>query len=267
VSAAESVRGPSRPWRSKPLAVGLHRLIQYVALLIVLALLWEAVIWAFRIPSYLLPTPSAVLTALADHAGAVRRAALYTIGCTIAGMALSVAVALSFAIAFIASALLGRALMPLMIAVRAVPMIAITPLIVIIFGRGPGNSIGVVALLTFFQIMLAARKGFTAPSPNMLEMMHTYGASFWQIQMKVRMPFAVPYIFTGLRIASGSAILCAMFAEWLSGVGGLGHLILDSYAEQQFALMWAAVLTSMIASYLFLTFTIVAERFVMERSR
>jgi NitT/TauT family transport system permease protein len=235
--------------------------------LAVLAGVWQAAIWLFDIPAYLLPAPDAVITALADNAGRIGDAALYTIGCTVAGMALSVAVAIAFAVAFIASDLLGRALMPLMIAVRAVPMIAITPLIVIVFGRGPGNSIGMVALLTFFQIMLAARKGFTAPSANMLEMMHTYGAGFWQTQMKVRVPFAVPYIFTGLRIASGSAILCAMFAEWLSGVGGLGHLILDSYAEQQFALMWASVLTSMVASYLFLTLTIVIESWVMERSR
>jgi NitT/TauT family transport system permease protein len=267
MSATDAVPVLRRRWRETPLTIGLHRLGSYAIVLVVLGLLWQGVIWLFRIPSYLLPTPAAVLTALVDNAAKVRGAAGYTIGCTILGMALSVAVAIAFAIAFLASAMLGRALMPLMIAVRAVPMIAITPIIVIVFGRGPGNSIGMVALLTFFQIMLAARKGFTAPPANALEMMHTYGATFWQIQTKVRMPFAVPYIFTGLRIASGSAILCAMFAEWLSGVGGLGHLILDSYAEQQFALMWAAVLTSMIASYLFLTLTIVAERLVMERSR
>lgn len=249
------------------LAIGFHRLTQYLVLLVVLGFLWQSVIWLFQIPAYLLPAPAAVLTALVEHGVQVRAAALYTVSCTVAGMALSVGVAISFAVAFVASSFLGRALMPLMIAVRAVPMIAITPLIVIIFGRGPGNSIGMVALLTFFQIMIAARKGFTAPPANALEMMHTYGATFWQIQMKVRMPFAIPYLFTGLRIASGSAILCAMFAEWLSGVGGLGHLILDSYAEQQFALMWASVLTSMVAAYLFLTCTIVAERLVMERSR
>jgi NitT/TauT family transport system permease protein len=256
-----------RRWRKSAWAAGAARLINFAVLLIVIGVVWQGAIWLFAVPPYLMPAPPAVLAALVANAALVRDAAAFTIGCTIAGMAISVVIALAFAVAFVASELLGRALMPLMIAVRAVPMIAITPLIVIIFGRGPGNSIGMVALLTFFQIMLAARKGFTAPSPNMLEMMRVYGADFWQIQMMIRMPFAVPYIFTGLRIASGSAILCAMFAEWLSGIGGLGHLILDAYAVQDFSLMWAAVLTSMIAAYLFLTVTIVAERLVMDRSR
>jgi NitT/TauT family transport system permease protein len=247
--------------------VGVARLVNFAAILALLGLLWQGAIWLFAVPPYLMPAPPAVLATLIANAGLVRDAAAFTIGCTIAGMAISVAVALTFAVAFVASDLLGRALMPLMIAVRAVPMIAITPLIVIIFGRGPGNSIGMVALLTFFQIMLAARKGLTAPSANMLEMMHVYGAGFWRTQRMVRMPFAIPYLFTGLRIASGSAILCAMFAEWLSGTGGLGHLILDAYAVQDFSLMWAGVLTSMTAAYLFLTATIVAERLVMERSR
>jgi len=148
-----------------------------------------------------------------------------------------------------------------------VPMIAIAPLIILIFGRGPGNSIGMVALLTFFQIMLAAKRGFLSPSPNALEMMHTYGASFWQTQLKVRVPFAIPYIFTGLRIAAASAILCAMFAEWLSGAPGLGRLILDAYSTQDFPLMWATVLTSTFAAYMFFTLTLVVERVVLDWSR
>jgi len=250
-----------------PIQITLVRLVNYAAFLIILFLIWAAAIRLFSIPPYLLPGPGSALGALYANAGTIWAVARFTVGCTLAGMAISVTVAIALALAFLLSDGLSRALMPLIIVIRTVPMIAIAPLIIVIFGRGPWNSIGMVALLTFFQIMLGAKKGFTSPTRNTLEMMHTCGAGFWQTLIKVRVPFAIPYIFTGLRIASGSALLCAMFAEWLSGVGGLGHLILDSYAEQQFALMWAAVLTSMIASYLFLTLTIVAERLVMERSR
>jgi len=137
----------------------------------------------------------------------------------------------------------------------------------ILSARYRATTIGMVALLTFFQIMLAAKRGFLSPSANVLEMMHSYGASFWQTQLKVRMPFAVPYIFTGLRIASGSAILCAMFAEWLSGAPGLGLLILESYSVQNFPLMWATVLTSTTAAYLFFTLTLATERLVLDSSQ
>jgi NitT/TauT family transport system permease protein len=257
--------------RASPLAgagkLAGQRVANFAAFLVVLGLAWYAVVTLLAIPSYLLPPPSSVLQALANNAPEVLRAASFTVICTLAGMAISIAVAISLAIAFIASERVSRALMPIIVLIRTVPMIAVAPLIILIFGRGPANSIGMVALLTFFQIMLAAKRGFLSPSPQVLEMMHSYGASFWQTQLKVRVPFAVPYIFTGLRIASGSAILCAMFAEWLSGAPGLGLLILESYSVQNFPLMWATVLTSTTAAYLFFTLTLATEKLVLESSR
>ncbi|WP_157218235.1 ABC transporter permease [Flavisphingomonas formosensis] len=247
--------------------IAAHRIGNFLAFLLALGLIWQLLVTVFAIPRYLLPPPPAVLAAFGGHGGAILQAAGFTVLCTSIGMVISVVIAITLAIAFIASDRLSRALMPLIILIRTVPMIAVAPLIILIFGRGPANSIGMVALLTFFQIMLAAKRGFLSPSPNAMEMMHTYGASFWQIQLKVRVPFAIPYIFTGLRIASGSAILCAMFAEWLSGAPGLGMLILESYSVQDFPLMWAAVLTSTTAAYLFFTLTLAMERLVLDWSR
>jgi NitT/TauT family transport system permease protein len=265
MSAAAIARRPS-PFAGAGKLAG-QRLGNFLAFLIVLGLAWYAAVTLLAIPAYLLPPPSAVLAALANNAGEVLRAATFTVVCTLIGMAISIVVAITLAIAFIASERVSRALMPIIVLIRTVPMIAVAPLIILIFGRGPANSIGMVALLTFFQIMLAAKRGFLSPSANVLEMMHSYGASFWQTQLKVRVPFAVPYVFTGLRIASGSAILCAMFAEWLSGAPGLGLLILESYSVQNFPLMWATVLTSTTAAYLFFTLTLAVERLVLDSSR
>ena len=264
-ATADIVRRPSPFAGASKLAA--QRIANFLAFLIVLGLLWYGIVTLFQIPPYLLPRPTAVLQALADNSGEVLRAATFTVICTTIGMAISIAVAIGLAVSFIASERTSRALMPLIVLIRTVPMIAVAPLIILIFGRGPSNTIGMVALLTFFQIMLAAKRGFLSPSANVLEMMHSYGASFWQTQLKVRMPFAVPYIFTGLRIASGSAILCAMFAEWLSGAPGLGLLILESYSVQNFPLMWATVLTSTTAAYLFFTLTLATERLVLDSSQ
>lgn len=265
-----SAAAPAR-MRHNPFAgagrIVLQRVANFAGFLIVLGLIWQAVVTFFAVPRYLLPPPTAVLGSFGSHGGDIGTAATFTVICTSIGMVISVIVAITLAVAFIASERTSRALMPLIVLIRTVPMIAVAPLIILIFGRGPANSIGMVALLTFFQIMLAAKRGFLSPSPNALEMMHTYGASFWQTQLKVRVPFAIPYIFTGLRIASGSAILCAMFAEWLSGAPGLGLLILESYSVQDFPLMWAAVLTSTTAAYLFFTLTLAIERLVLDWSR
>jgi ABC-type nitrate/sulfonate/bicarbonate transport system permease component len=266
MSSAAPVSSPHNPFAGAG-KLAAQRIGTFLLLLLGLMLVWQAVVTVFGIPAYLLPPPHAALGALVNEAGKVGGAALFTIVCTIAGMLISVAIAIGLAISFIASEGLSRALMPLIIIIRTVPMIAIAPLIILIFGRGPGNTIGMVALLSFFQIMLAAKRGFLSPPFNTLEMMHTYGASFWQTQLKIRVPFAVPYIFTGLRIAASSAILCAMFAEWLSGAPGLGTLILDSYSTQNFPLMWATVLTSTCAAYLFFTATLAIERLVLDWSR
>ncbi len=262
---AGAIRRPS-PWAGAG-RLAAHRVVNFLAFLVVIGIIWQAVVTIFAIPSYLLPPPPAVLKALGSHLGEVLTAATFTVVCTTIGMMISIAVAIGLAVAFIASERTSRALMPIIVLIRTVPMIAVAPLIILIFGRGPANSIGMVALLTFFQIMLAAKRGFLSPSTNVLEMMHSYGATFWQTQIKVRVPFAVPYIFTGLRIASGSAILCAMFAEWLSGAPGLGLLILESYSVQNFPLMWATVLTSTTAAYLFFTLTLAMERLVLDSSR
>lgn len=266
MSATVAIVRRPRPFAGAGKLAG-QRIVNFAAFLIVISLLWYAVVTVFHIPPYLLPPPSAMLTALGEHWREVLRAATYTVVCTTIGMTISIAVAITLAITFIASERTSRALMPIIVLIRTVPMIAVAPLIILIFGRGPANSIGMVALLTFFQIMLAAKRGFLSPSANVLEMMHSYGATFWQTQIKVRVPFAVPYIFTGLRIASGSAILCAMFAEWLSGTPGLGLLILESYSVQDFPLMWATVLTSTTAAYLFFTLTLATEKFVQDSSQ
>jgi NitT/TauT family transport system permease protein len=264
-AAATSTRRRRRGAAHNVWGVLRERLVNYAGFLVALFLIWRAAIWIWTIPPYLLPGPVAALTALGDNAGLIGISVAVTVGCTLAGMAISVTIAILLALAFLLSDLLSRALMPLVIVIRTVPMIAIAPLIVIVLGRGAWNSIGMVALLTFFQILLGVKKGLVSPTRNALEMMHTSGASVWQTLIKVRVPFAIPFVFTGLRIASGSALLCAMFAEWLSGSPGLGTLILNAYSTQNFPLMWAATLSSTTAAYLFFTLTIVAERMVLNR--
>ncbi|HSI47180.1 MAG TPA: ABC transporter permease [Ideonella sp.] len=249
------------------LRLAAQRLAGYLLVMAVVAALWQAVIVALAVPAYLMPSPAEVARAMLAHGPEIAQAAGLTLQATLIGLAVATVVALLLAMLFIASRWVDAALMPLIVAVRTVPMIAIAPVLVLIFGRDRWNGVGMVALLSFFQIMLAAKKGFEAPSRHMLELMHCCGAGFWQTLIKLRLPCALTHLFTGLRIASASAILCAMFAEWLSGAPGLGSLILDANARQQFALMWAAVAVGTTVSYLFFTCAIALERLVQDRSR
>ncbi|CAN7389502.1 ABC transporter permease subunit [Phenylobacterium sp. LjRoot225] len=256
-----------RRWRaSGALKAGGARLVAYAAFLAAILILWFAANGVFGVPTFLLPSPAQALTAFLQNADEIGSATAFTLGCTVAGLAVSLVLAVVLAVLFTLSSGLDRALTPLVLIVRTVPVIAVAPLLVMLWGRGRWNSIGVVALLTFFQLMLAAKRGLQAPTANLMEMMWANGASFWQTLLKVRLPFALPFLFTGLRLAAHSAILSAMFAEWLSGAPGLGYLMLDAYSQQNFALMWSAILVSTTVAYLFFTVTIMLERAVADRS-
>jgi ABC-type nitrate/sulfonate/bicarbonate transport system permease component len=238
----------------------LRRLTDYTAFMVFACIVWQVVILLFDLPPYLLPSPALIVEKAIAHHAQILDASLTTLIATLTGLVIAMFCACALACLFLAFPLVGQVLMPLLVIVRTIPMIAIAPLLVMLFGRGSSNSIGMVALLSFFQILLSVREGIHAPTSNMLELMHACGASFWQTFLKVRLPGAIPHLFTGLRIASASAILCAMFAEWLSGGAGLGSLILDAYSRQDFALMWATVVMGTSISYVFFTTTMAAER-------
>jgi len=261
---------PRQRWRL-PLGGALRlcgqRLAGYAAVIAAAALLWQSAVVLGHIPPYLLPGIDAVGQALVSQAATIGEAASLTLQSTLIGMLLASVIAVVLALLFIASPWLDSALMPLIVVVRTVPMIAIAPVLVLIFGRDRWNSVGMVALLSFFQIMLAARQGFESPSRHMFELLHCCGAGFWATLLRLRLPCALPHLFTGLRIASASAILSAMFAEWLSGSPGLGSAILDAHSKQDFAAMWAAVFAGTTVSYLFFTATLALERVVQDWGR
>lgn len=256
----------AKTWQAAAVKVLMQRMGHFVVFTAVLCVIWAVISRVYDVPDYVMPTPFEVGASLINDAAKIRAATWLTLWCTVVGIVVSVCVAVGFALMFVLSPLADRTVTPLLIGIRSIPMIAVTPLIVVLFGRDTGNTIGMVALLTFFQVMLAAKRGFDAPSKHMLELMKTCGATFWQTMLKVRVPSAVPFVFTGLRLTGSSAILCAMFAEWLSGSPGLGTLMLDAYSKQELGLMWATVAVSTTVAYLFFTLTIALERAVLDRS-
>ena len=113
-------------------------------------------------------------------------------------------------------------------------------------GRGINTSMVVVTIVSFFPLLVNLMRGLANADRNAAELLHVYGASRWQQLRYVRVPFALPFLFTGLRIAGANAILGAMLSEWITGSRGLGNLILEASELRETELLWAAVLTSVI---------------------
>lgn len=254
---------PSVPEGGARLAGGLRALAFTAAAIAVIGLAWHyAVIWA-EVPHYIMPTPAGAWDAFVENEGAIWSALLYTLRSAAIGLAVATLVALALAAAFTASDTATRAVLPIVIGLRTAPVLAIAPILIMVFGRGLGTSIVVVVIVGFFPIMVNAMKGFRAARRNALELMHVCGATPVQTFLKVRFPYALPYIFTGLRAASASAILSAMLAEWLSGAPGLGTMILESASYREIGLLWASVVVGMAMAFAIFLLTTAAEKRVL----
>lgn len=227
---------------------------------LILVALWKGAVTLFAVPPYIMPPPEAVLTAFEANPGKIGLAVFFTLRNAAAGLVVAFLIAILLAAIFVNSEKTTHAVLPIVIGLRTAPVLAIAPILIMVFGRGIGTAIAVVVIVSFFPIMVNAMKGFSSTRKNALELMHVLGARPFQTFIKVRFPFALPFIFTGLRSAATSAILSAMLAEWLSGAPGLGTLILDAASYRKTDLLWAAVVVSMLLAFLIFSATTAVEK-------
>ncbi|MEM6381924.1 MAG: ABC transporter permease [Pseudomonadota bacterium] len=228
--------------------------------LLILLLFWQTAIVALDLPSFVVPAPLSVFEALQNDWSRLSGAVGYTLQSALLGLATAFLVAVTLATLFTMSDGLARAMMPIVITIRTAPVLAIAPLLILIFGRGQATSIAVVVIVAFFPMMVNATRGFRSTNREALELMHVCGATWLQTFFKVRVPYATPHIFTGLRTAATSGLLAAMLAEWLSGAPGIGTLILEAGASRQLPLMWAGVVLTIALAFMIFALTVRIER-------
>ncbi len=234
--------------------------VAFLIVIAVVASLWAGIVAWFRIPPFIMPTPAGAFESFVANRADIGVAMASTLRNAFLGLAVALILAITLAAIFVSSKAATKAFLPLVIGLRTAPVLAIAPILIMIFGRGVATATVVVVIVAFFPIMVNAMKGFSATRRNMLEMMHVLGASWMKTFFKVRFPFALSFIFSGLRAAATSAILSAMLAEWLSGAPGMGTLILDAASYKKSGLLWAAVVCSMLMAYFIFSLTTIVER-------
>jgi NitT/TauT family transport system permease protein len=210
----------------------------------VLVLGWQLVVTGLKIPPYLVPAPGPVARAFVENLGVIGTQTAFTLTAAALGLTVSTALATAIALAFSMNRNLAQASLPVVIAFRSTPVAAVAPLAMLFLGRGISTSMAVVTIVSFFPLLVNLMRGLAGADRNAAELMHVYGASRWQQMRYVRIPYALPFLFTGMRIAASSAILGAMLSEWITGSKGLGNLILESGEMRETELLWAAVVTS-----------------------
>jgi ABC-type nitrate/sulfonate/bicarbonate transport system permease component len=197
---------------------------------VILAILviWELSVYATGIEKWILPAPTEILRSLMDSRDLLVIHSLQTLKETLLGLVLAVFIGVLLATLINLSTWLEKALYPLLVISQTIPIIAVAPLIMIWFGFGMLPKVLVVALVCFFPIAMNLADGYRTVDVEMIRLMETMGATKWQIFKMVKLPGAMPFFFSGLRIAGTYSVMGAVIGEWLGASQGLGILLTRS---------------------------------------
>lgn len=237
-----------------------------LALLVVLLASWELVCRVFGIKEYVVPAPSAIALQIANNAA---RLAWHT-GITLmgAGVGFIVANLLSFGVAilFTYSRIFERSAYPYLVALKSVPIVAVAPLITLWIGDGFASKVAMAALITFFPMVVNATLGLKSVDQKALDLMHVLKATDKQIFRKLRVPAAIPYLLSALKISAPLAVVGAIVAEMTGASSGIGYLILVAAYKVDTAFMFACVVFAASAGLIFFAITVGIEKFASKTS-
>ena len=224
-------------------AVGmwLRRRAGALAIFALLFVLWEAAVWLFGIKEYLLPPPTRVWAEFLKRYDTVMASAWVTTEEILAGYALAVVVSIPLAMAIAFSRFMENAVYPVIVFLQIVPKIAIAPLFIIWFGFGFLPKLLLVFLLSFFPIVVASIAGFKAVDPDIMDFARTTGAGGWRLFAKIRLPQALPQIFTGLKVGAALSATAAVVAEFVASDKGLGYLLLQYNGQLETPMVFAII--------------------------
>jgi putative hydroxymethylpyrimidine transport system permease protein len=196
--------------------------------------------------SFLAPSPAEIASELWESRALLAENAWVTLKEIMLGFLCGLAAGLVFAVLMRLSETLRRAFYPLLVASQAIPILVIAPILIVWFGFGIGPKLVVVALICFFPITVNAADGLRSVDTEAIKMMRTLDGTRRQILWRVEAPTALPFVFTGARIAVTFAPIAAVFGEWVGAESGLGVLIREDSAHLETARLFAstAVLTA-----------------------
>jgi NitT/TauT family transport system permease protein len=229
----------ARPSRSGVL----QQLDRFAVLLTLLGVLivWEIAVDITKIPRYVLPAPSDIWSAIAEHWLALLAHSWITLLETLVGFALSVGVGVPLAFLIVYSRIFDRVLYPILVASQAVPKVALAPILLIALGYSIVPKVIVAFLIAFFPVVVNTVTGLASVDRDTLNLMHSMGASKMDVFLKVRFPHAVPSMIAGFKVAVALAVVGAVVGEFVGSRAGLGYYMLVATGNFDTPLVFACV--------------------------
>ncbi len=213
-----------------------------------IVILWELISRAAAVPAYILPAPTEIAAALGDNFLLLIAHTRVTLAAVLSGLALAVLTACILAVAMDRWKPLKQALYPVLVISQSIPIFALAPLMLIWFGVGLLPKILIVTLVCFFPLAVNLVEGLSQVDPEAIDLMQTMKANRWMIMSSVQLPFAMPFFFSGLKIAATYSVLGAIIGEWLGARAGLGIYMLRAMNSFRTSHLFASVIVVILLS-------------------
>lgn len=255
----------------------IERIAYYLPVIMVavsVLVVWELAVDIFEIEKFILPRPTEIfdefsnevdLFVTSDETSLLFESTKATLWSAFAGLVVGCGGGILIALITARFTVLSEATMPFAIAANSVPIVAFAPIMNNWFGHtNPASKIAIVAIIVFFPAMINTVRGLTTVDKRELELMHSYAASPFKVLRALRIPNALPYIFSALRVASALAVIGAVVGEFFGGAHAtLGVFITQEAASFDFARAWSAIVMASIIGITFYLAVILAERLIM----
>ncbi len=203
---------------------------------------WTRAVESLKISPVILPLPGAIAGALYNSSALLAEHLRQTATEALIGLLVSSALGLSIAVAISLSKRLYRSVYPLLIFIQLIPKVALAPLFIIWIGVGIETRMIFAAFLAFFPIVVSATAGFASADENLLRLCRAYSASTWQVFVSVRLPSALPHIFSGLKVGATMTMIGLIVGEFVTAQSGLGFLTMYGASTLETPFMMAAIL-------------------------
>lgn len=202
-----------------------HRFAPALAFLGLL-IVWEVGCRVFKVPTFLLPTPSMIVAGAREQTLAIWGTHLWaTVRVALMGYLAAICISIPLAVALTSSNLLSRTLYPMIVVVHSTPIVAIAPIIVVTLGASDLPRVVITFLITFFPIVVTTTTGLLSTPEELIELSRSLRADRSREMINIRLPFALPYIFSALKISTTLAVVGAVVAEFVAAEQGLGYFI------------------------------------------
>lgn len=235
-------------------------------LVLAVALWWLATI-VFSIDPFFVPSPADVVESFMKTPQYLVDETWVTVWRVLIGFVIAVATGLVIAVVLAASQTVDRMAMPMLAAINAIPKVALAPLLLVWFGFGDTPKIIMVVLVSFFPVIVSTMAGLTSAPADLRVLARSLSATWWQTFVKVRLPWALPQIFVGLKVATPLAIIGAVIGEVVNPDHGLGSVISGSGASNDTPLAFAALILLAIIGLVFYYLMAGIERLVVPWAR